>query len=178
MFKRLTSSFAVLAVSLVALMVSGSGPAHAGIIVTVGKPAPEDASKRLKPGVTLSAPERGASPSGPCSAESTPQDKSAQSCNQKIDPATGLPADWKCVPIGGGLLYCEGPGAGAAADEGGAGSWDPDAEDYEDFEDEGYDAGGDEIEAFGCAAGNAAGGVLGAVSVLAALFMMVRGRRR
>lgn len=149
--------------------------AQAGIIVTVGKPAPEDASKKTKPGPNLTAGDRTTTgDTGPCPAETMADKSKRDTCSDKIDPLTGLPADWKCVPIGGGMLYCEGPGAGGSAGEGGAGEWDPDAEDYDELGEDGYDTAEEDLQVLGCAGGSASTGLFAFGMVLVALVAMRR----
>jgi len=169
-----------LCVSVVTLAVTSTS-ARAGIIVTVGKPTPEDASKRTKPGASLGTGDRTTSTGAPCPSDAVPDKSQSGSCtqSQKIDPVTGLPADWKCVPIGGGLLYCEAPtaGAGGSAGPGGQGAWDgaTDDEDFEDLDDDLNDA-DDELQVMGCSGGGSTSGLLALALVVLALFGLRRAR--
>lgn len=163
--------------ALVALVVLGiAGSASAGIIVTVGKPLPEEQARRVKQGTVAVYPPQNTSSeterAGACYV-----DKAGTTiCTQKIDPITGVPLDWNCVPIGNGQLYCEGPGIGSGPGEGGEGYLDP-SYDVGEMDDDGVDD--TEIEAMGCAGGmGLSGGIMGVVSLVAIVVLMLRGRRR
>ncbi|MFO0748740.1 MAG: hypothetical protein U1F43_24215 [Myxococcota bacterium] len=168
-----------LAVFAVAVAFVATAPARAGIIVTVGKPSPEDAKKTKTgslPGYTgdTRSASTTPSPTGTSTTTACTQDTKANTatCSAKIDPATGLPVDWKCTPIGGGLIYCEDPAAsGAAPGEGGAGSFDP-----ADYDDDTLDD-GDAIQTLGCA-GGAGSGLYGILGAIGGLVFMIRARRR
>lgn len=174
MFSRFA---AILTGCAIAIAFAATGSARAGIIVTVAKPAPEDG--QTKKTRTASMPgytgDRGATTSTPGTGASCTTDgtKSSAGCNVKLDPTTGLPLDWQCTPIGGGLVYCEDPAAGAEPGQGGAGSYDP-----EDFDETGLDD-GEEMQAFGCAGGGSStSGLLGVLGAIGGIVAMVRARRR
>jgi len=176
---KISNIAVALVVGFVAFVALGV-EAHAGIIVTVGKPMPEDVARHVKAGTLAIYPTPGSGSSSNGSEKSQSAcyvDKTGQTvCNQKIDPFTGVPVGWHCVPIGNGQLYCEGPGIGVGPEEGGAGRFDP-SDDAGLDDDNGLDD--TQIEAMGCAAGmGLSGGIMGIVSVVAMLVFLMRARRR
>lgn len=127
-------TFAILAVTALAPLFVGtsSGDAHAGIIVTVGKPSPErckgeeDGARYRR---TDHHEHRAFQSDGTRCVELPGGDVE---CGQavRVDSLGSLPRDWRCVAVEPGVLWCETPnvsvlpvGAGPAATPGG--SYDP-----------------------------------------------------
>lgn len=169
-----------LALLAFALTLAFASPAAAGIIVVVGMPAPTDSSHRTKPGANLPSGDRSTTATtSPCPSDALPDKSDKSACAQKIDPVTGLPADWKCVPIGGGRLYCEAPsGSGGSAGAGGEGAWDGEGQDWVDLEDESFDEASEELQVMGCEGGASAGGLFGMLLAAAAALALRRSRGR
>jgi hypothetical protein len=109
--------------------VLAGGDAHAGIIVTVGKPNPElcDGSKSSRS--TGSATRRLYFESEGTRCVELPGGQVECGKAIRVDTTSALPRDWRCVAVAPGVLYCEIPtpataqGAGPAA--AGGGEFDP-----------------------------------------------------
>ena len=166
----------------------GATPAGAGIIVTVGKvPTSETDAKagdprRSTPGGEAAATTSASTPSSAVST-SAPVAKSAGNVTTSKAPGTEGVADAgsaggssaqppydpsRCAPIGGGLVYCDGDGgtgAGAGEGEGGEVALD-DLGDESEF---------DEVQALGCAGGQAHS--VWALGLLGWLYVVLRRRR-
>lgn len=113
----------VLALGLPAL---SSGTAHAGIIVTVGKPNPEPCRDKQSPFTRGSGHERRTFQSEGTRCVELPGGDVECGKSIRVESVSSLPRDWRCVSVAPGLLWCETPtppvapmGSGPAAAAGG-----------------------------------------------------------
>ena len=166
-------------VPLVAVMLPlVASSAHAGIIVTVGRPSPVDTTKKPKAATAFPVDANDGGGDRMCVVTLDGRTNCPQVFT--IDPLTGLPMGWMCRPLGANRFYCDEPGRGAGADgEGGAGGFE-EADGSANVDDVGDMDGGEEIEAFGCDAGGAGSGfgVLAALGALGAMGVRRRTARR
>lgn len=147
--------------------------AHAGIIVTVGRPCPEMNQQKPRPAQN---PNDGQRP------EMYPEGADGTRCVQLPDGSTRcgksirvesvnvLPADWRCIPVAKSVLYCETPMFGASPGASGEGDFDPD----EYIEDIG--APDEEVQALGCQGGDLGAGALLGLGGLGLLMLRRRVR--
>ncbi|PKN58276.1 MAG: hypothetical protein CVU56_06435 [Deltaproteobacteria bacterium HGW-Deltaproteobacteria-14] len=172
---------AIAAIALFGLVAS-SVPAAAGIIVTVGKlpsmssgdgtktgdgarrPANCDGSTAAAPGVENTAmPKSGAKTSKTSSG--SPSDCGCAPPSPADGPTGYDPS--KCVPLGGGLIYCDDPAMGSGPGAGEGGGFD-DADETPD--------GSDEIAALGCTGGGDAAPLALGLLALGGLALLRRRR--
>ena len=156
--------------SLAAVLGIGGASAHAGIIVTVGKPCPE-----------ISVPARKPNPDNQRqtmfegdSSEGTrcvvmPDGSTRCGKSIRVETLSMLPPDWRCVTVTKTVLYCETPTFGASPGSAGAGGFDPDADgDYLDDD--------EQIETLGCSGGADFGGIAAGIGGMIVLFAVRRRR--
>ncbi|TNF28787.1 MAG: hypothetical protein EP329_17265 [Deltaproteobacteria bacterium] len=176
--KKLTK---VLASIALAALVVWSIPAAAGIIVTVGKLPTFSDGDGTKTGDAARRPTAGDPTSTAMpGVENTTMNKqtaktSTSDCGTTCAP-TSEPTDGaepydstRCVPLGGGLLYCDDPGMGAGVGAGEGGSFDEDELAV-------TPDGTEEVAALGCSGGGEAA-PLGLALLLLGGFAVVRRRR-
>lgn len=151
-------------IALLALPLVGA-VAHAGIIVVVGRPCPE-----------IPVDERASSDDSRHASFETsstrcvvmPDGRTLCAKSIRVEKESMLPPDWRCIPIGKSMLYCEVPAYGTSPGAGGQG-------DFEGFEEGDFDVfESEEIEALGCSSGAGVGGLFGVVGVL---WVVLRRRR-
>lgn len=157
-----------------------AGSAHAGIIVTVGKPNPEPCRDKQSPFARGSGHERRTFQSEGTRCVELPGGDVECGKAIRVESVGSLPRDWRCVSVGPGTLWCETPtppmapmGGGPAAAAGG------------DFDPTRYDdsaapatldpmSSNDEMMAVGCSSG----GLSNLLPLLAALPLLALCRRR
>lgn len=157
-----------------------AGSAHAGIIVTVGKPNPEPCRDKQSPFARGSSHERRTFQSEGTRCVELPGGEVECGKAIRVESIGSLPRDWRCVSVGPGTLWCETPtppvapmGGGPAAAAGG------------DFDPTRYDDpaaspslnplhSNDEMMAVGCSSG----GLSNLLPLLAALPLVALCRRR
>jgi hypothetical protein len=173
------ATFAVTA--LLAVGFSGVGnDAHAGIIVTVGKPNPEPCREKESPFKRKGHHERRTFQNEGTRCVELPNGGVECGLSIRVESTSSLPGDWRCVAVSPGTLWCETPapplapmGAGPSAAAGG------------DFDPSRYvsdpststptvDPSDDELLAVGCGAG----GLSNLLPLFAALPLLALCRRR
>ncbi len=152
--------------------VSGAADAHAGIIVTVGRPSPEVCNQDSRKQQSEFDGQREGHRKEQYKQEGNrcvvlPDGEVACARSISVETTASVPKDWRCVAVDSRTLFCEVPGTGAAPDAAGYGVFEVEAS--EDV----YAIDSDEqIEALGCN-----GGGVGSLGGLV-LGLLVAVRRR
>lgn len=130
--------------------------AHAGIIVTVGRPCPEMNQQKPRPSQNPNEGQRQdmyQESSDGTRCVQLPDGSTRCGKSIRVESVNVLPADWRCIAVAKSVLYCETPMFGASPGAGGEGDFDPD----EYIEDIGTD---EEVQALGCQGGDLGAGAL------------------
>jgi hypothetical protein len=158
---RIARTLSLLAVSFGALSIAAD--AHAGIIVTVGRPSPEVFSQDNKKQQSEFDGHREGHRKEQYKDEGNrcvvlPSGEVACARSISVETTASVPKEWRCVAVDSRTLFCEVPGTGAAPDAAGYGIFEvePTEEVYALDADE-------QIEALGCSGG--AGASLGGLVI-------------
>ena len=149
----------------------GADPAHAGIIVTVGKPSPDPCPQE---NVKRKAVHERKSTYESDGTRCVELPNGGVECGQsiRIGSLSAVPTDWRCVSVSSSILYCELPttatvSQGAGPGAGGPGELDPSRADHSS--EPLHEVDNSELTAMGCSAGGSSTlfGVLAALGLLA-----------
>ena len=126
MIRVKTAASVAIALFGLGLVGLGAGDAHAGIIVTVGKPSPEPCREKQSLFKRPSELERRIFHSDGTRCIELPNGGVECGKSIRVESVQALPRDWRCVAVAPGLLWCETPtsllspaGSGPAAAAGG-----------------------------------------------------------
>lgn len=135
--------------------------AHAGIIVTVGRPCNDLVVQPARsPDARQQQHQAGAyANGGDTRCVVLPDGQTRCGKTMRVESVSMLLADWRCTQVAKATLYCETPSFGSSPGAAGEGDFDPDAAGDELFDDE-------EIQTLGCSGGVGAGGIGGLVGLV------------
>lgn len=179
MNSRTASTLTTLAATLGAALIIGiPGTAEAGIIVTVGRPSPElstQDAKKQPSGFDGQRKEQQYVQEG-TRCVTLPDGQVACAKSIRVENASSVPKDWRCVTVDAKTLFCELPAIGAGPSAAGYGELNLSSDETEVI-DVGADAMGEEVEALGCAGGPAGSALPLAGAVFGLLLLGLRTRR-